>query len=260
VTADKQPWTYVITGDVRSGAGAVISGINNRKNAVCHVDLFHADAEKRKEAHIAYFGPPASENRPEWFVPLETNPQQYINKTVFVPLREEISVGCYLSYVTIQQLELYDWMEERYREGGFGVIQIVRNPVACFVSLKQAEQSGIWHMRRGRTTRRRMPLPIRLDAEELNVFCRTHAAVTAKIKHACSDRLEISYRDLVTSYQRVMRSVFDHIELPELPELVQPTYSRLPNKPLPQRVTNWEELLREVPKDVRDLMEKEDLL
>jgi len=253
-------WTYLLTGECRSGAGAIMSAINNRTGAVCYVDLFHEDKDIRREAHESYFGPPASKSRPEWFIDQVTNPWQYLAGTVFIPRHDELSIGCYVPYDTIRTLELYDFMEENYREGGFGIIQLVRNPVACFVSRKQAQQSKLWVLKYGAKQQKKLQLPVRIDAEELIPFCRTHAATTDKIRKSCADRLEIQYKDIVTDFQSVMRKVFDHIELPELPILAQSTYRRLPNKTIPQRVSNWLELKLDVPQDVRSLMESDDLI
>lgn len=258
---DTQTWTYVLTGEVRSGAGAIISGINSREGAVCHADLFHPKEERRREAHERYFGTvPEPERLPEWYMPSLISPYQYLNRTALVPMHGECSVGCYVSYSSVRQMELYDLFEEKCREGGFGIVHVVRNPVACFVSLKQAQQSGLWFLSRGRRTTPRTPMPVRLDADELTAFCQTHETTTAKIRAACEDRLEIKYSEIVTDYQGVMRRVFDHIELPELPVLVKSDYLRLANRTLPKRVTNWTELLYEVPRLVREQMEAEDLL
>lgn len=258
---DTQTWTYVLTGEVRSGAGAIITGINSRPGAVCHADLFHPQEERRREAHERYFGPSADPVRlPEWYKPGEISPYQYLNRTALIPMNDESSVGCYVSYNSVRQMELYDLFEEKCREGGFGIVHVVRNPVACYVSLKQAQQSGLWHLPRGRRVRNRTPMPVRINAEELTEFCQTHDTTTAKIRAACEDRLEIKYSEIVTDYQSVMRRVFDHIELPELPVLVRSDYMRLSNRSLPARVSNWRELMYEVPRPVRELMEAEDLL
>lgn len=253
-------WTFVLTGEVRSGAGAILSGINNRGGAVCHADLFHASATQRRAAHEAYFGPTADPDRmPEWYVEGTTNPWQYINHVVLHPQNGETSVGFYMPYQSVRRLELYDLFEEKAREGGFSVIHVIRNPVACFVSLKQAEQSGIWTRARKSGGQARFPMPVRVNPAELVAFCREHGATLSKIRAACEDRLEISYRDMVLDYQGVMRKVFDHIELPEAPLLAQPSCERLRNRAFEQRVTNWTEIRLEVPKEVKALIDAEDL-
>lgn len=257
----QQVWNFVLTGEVRSGAGAILTAINNKGRAVCHADLFHESSQRRREAHEGYFGECAEpEKSPEWYVEGTTNPWQYINHTVLTGLNEETAVGFYVPYRMVRKLELYDLFEEKAREGGFSVIQVVRNPVACFVSLKQAQQSGLWTRARGAGRQAHIPMPVRVDAEELTAFCREHATTLSKIRATCEDRLEVNYRDLALDYQGVMRRVFDHVELPETPELASPSCERLRNRAFEQRVTNWTEVRLAVPSDVKALIEADDLL
>ena len=151
-------WNFVLTGEVRSGAGVILSSINNRGGAVCYSDLFHQNSETRRQAHERYFGACKDPVRtPEWYVEGETNPWQYINHTVLAPKDGLVGVGFYIPYRAVRKLELYDLFEEKAREGGFSVIQVIRNPVACFVSLKQAEQSGMWTRATGAGLQPRTP-------------------------------------------------------------------------------------------------------
>lgn len=256
----QQVWNFVLTGEVRSGAGVILSSINNRGGAVCHADLLHHDDKTRRAAHERAFGECVDPVRmPEWYKEGYTNPWQYINHTVLAPRGGESAVGFYVPYRMVRKLELYDLFEEKAREGGFSVIQVIRNPVACFVSMKQAEQSGMWTRERGKGLQPRTPLPVRVDAEELVVFCREHGTTLSKIRATCRDRLEVNYRDLALDYQGTMRKVFDHVELPEAPELATPSCVRLRNRAFEKRVTNWAEVRLAVPTDVRAFIDAEDL-
>jgi len=247
-------WTFVLTGEVRSGVGAVLTAINNRTRAVCHADLFHPASAVRAAAHLDYFGTATSP-----FAPGEVSPHHYLSAVALVPQRDETTVGVYVPHRLVREYDLYDLLEEQTREGGFSVVQVVRNPVACFVSWKQAQQSGVWT--RGWDDRGPLypPTPVRLDPAELTGFCRTHAATAAKIRAAVSDRLDVTYRELVLHYQDTMRKVFDHVELPDEPILARPACRRLRNRPVPDRATNWAETRLAVPADVRALMDADDL-
>lgn len=259
--ANKRVWNFVLTSEVRSGAGVVLSSINNRGGAVCHADLFNPDNEKRKNAHEAYFGPCVDPVKmPEWYVEGTTNPWQYINHTVLDnPQNGETSCGFHIGYAMVRKLELFDLFEQRAREGDFGVIQVIRNPVACFVSLKQAQQSGMWTRSWSSTLPTRCPSPVRINAEELTAFCREHGVTQCKVRASCDDRLDIHYRDLVLDYQGVMAKVFDFVELPPVPVLAKPSCKRLRNRPIKDRVSNWAEVRMESPSDVRQLIESDDL-
>ncbi len=258
-------WTFVLAGEVRSGAGVVASSVTNRGKAVCHAGLFHPDAAVRRAVHEAYFGEsPDPVRLPTWLVEPggpapATNPWQYITQTVLRPQHDEEAVGFYLPYAALRRYDLYDLFEQLAVEGGFSVVQVVRNPVACFVSRKQAEQTGVWCRPAAQRAGGHPPTPIRVDPAELTAFCRDHGATVTKLRAVCRDRLEVSYRDVALDYQAAMRRVFDHIELPDAPVLARPAYRRLRNRPVPDRVTNWAELRAVVPSDVRALMDADDL-
>lgn len=253
-------WNFVVTGETRSGAGAVVTGLNNRKDAVCHVDLFHESEEVRRTAHLKYYGE-CKDDTPCWFVEGETNPWQYINNSILDnPKKGESAVGFYLPCRALLRYELCDLFDQRGKEGDFSVIQVIRNPIACYVSLKQAELTGEWTRAWNAPLRAAPPGPIRVIADDLVQFCRSHAATVSKIRAACDDRLEIQYRDLVFDYQVVMRKVFDFVELTELPELIKPGIRRLRNRPIPERISNLSELKALLPTEYRRMIEEDDMV
>lgn len=252
---------FVLVGETRSGAGMLATGINTRPEANCHIGLFHDNAEVRRFHHERYFGPsdPDAIVRP-WFVEGETNPWHYINNTVLDnPQGDETAIGFHMTYPVIRKWELFELFQHRCNEGDFCVIHVVRNPVACFVSLKQAQKTGLWALREDRKKPNlTVPSAIRLDENELTAFCRDHAAMRQRIRSTCNDVLEIPYTDVV-DVQATMRRVFHFLELDELPELVRPAIRRLPNRTIEQRIANFSELRCLVPSDVRREMDAEDL-
>ncbi len=258
---DPKFWNFVLTGEVRCGAGVVLTSINNRVGAICHADLFHPLKATRQVAHEAYYGPSSEPVRiPEYYVEGVTSPWQYINHTILTTAKNgESAVGFHILYEMMRKLELYDLFEHKEREGGFGVIHVTRNPVACFISLKQAQSSGVWTRGWNTAAQAKVPSPVRLNAEELTVFCREHGATESKIRAACCDKLDIPYRDLVLNYQATMARVFDFIELPAIPVLATPGCKRLKNRPIRDRVANWAEVKLDVPTDIKRLIDSEDL-
>lgn len=257
----RRVWNFVLTGDVRSGAHVLLSALNRRPGVICHAGLFGPDDDARRAAHEAYYGPVADPVRlPEWFKEGAVNPCHYINHTVFDnPRHAETAIGLHLSYRAIRRYELYDLFETRGEEGDFSVVHVVRNPVACYVSLKQAEATGEWAVAAGQSGRKYPPLPVRLDPADLTAFCRDAMATAAKVRAACRDRLEVTYRDLVVDFQRVMRRVFDHVELPDTPTLASAGCRRLKNRDVRDRVTNLAEVKAAVPSDVRQMIDSDDL-
>ena len=249
---------FVVFGDVRSGTGVVQSSITNRIGVVCHADLFHTDLKVRREAHESYYGPCEDpENSPEWFVDT-TNPVRYINHIIFDnPQHGERTIGFRVLYEVIERWELWELFEQRFREGDFCMIHVVRNPVACFVSLKQAQASGIWSQGHN-DERKPIPGAISLDVVELVEFCRRHAAVRSKIKSVCRDTVDVLYRDLFLNYQQTMAKIFDFLELSYSEQPALSSRRRLRNRPLRERISNWTMLLAEVPHEIRTLMTAED--
>lgn len=268
IEQDLKVLNFVVVGDVRSGSSVVQSSICNRGSVViCHADLLHdeQDQEKatavRRAAHEAYFGASKDPERlPEWFVAGETVPAQYINHMVLDnPRNGESAVGLRVLYPTVQKWELHELFEARCREGDFCLIHVERNPVACFVSLKQAERTGVWS--RGWNDRRQAiaPMPVTVDAGELTDFCRVHSATKGKIRAACTDALTVAYRSLLLDYQGTMRTIFDFLELSPSDEPAMPSSRRLKNRDIQGRVSNFAKLRSEVPSDVKSLMDGEDL-
>lgn len=267
MATDNKLVNYVLVGDVRSGASVLASCLNNRREAVCHLGLFHADPNVRRQQHEKYFGIEETVLKPgiqtPWFTDGQTNPWHYLNNVILDnPMRGENAVGVHIDYPTVRKWELFELFQHRCNEGDFCVVHVVRNPVACFISLKQAERSGLWVRGNEQRTNRkdyRAPSPMRIDDSELTQFCRDHAAMRRRIQVTCSDLLEINYADLV-DLQDTMRRVFDFLELDEKPDLARPSVRRLANHPIERRITNFAEVRCTVPSDVRQYMTADDLI
>lgn len=258
-----QPWNFALVGDARSGVGVVRDTLNNRRDVVCHAELLSADAAARRAAHEAYFGPTPeadTSKAPPWFEEGVKSPIQYLTHDVFPrPRRGEVSVGCAVPFDDVRRLELYDVFEHLYAAGGFSLVLATRNPVAAFVSLRQAERSGTWAWD-GTPPRPLRPPAVRLDADDLVAFCRAATATAGKVAAAVPDVLVVRYADLLGDYQAVMAGVFAFVELPDAPQAARPGRRRLPNRPVAERVTNWAELRAVVPPDVRGHMDADDLV
>jgi len=261
---------YVVTGDHRSGVAVLQSCLDQTPAVVCHGDLFFDEYgdlafqdRTRREAHESYFGPPDGEvgKFPEWFAPAGgANPCRYLNDRVFDnPRAGEGRIGVRLLYHQIARYELFDLLNERWREGDFCLIHVIRNPVACLVSQRQAERSGLWRQHASSPVGPgRPPPPLYLDPDELVQAVRHHEAVKGKIRGCCPDALEVPYRGLVYNYQQTMERVFEFLEVP--PQRVPPSrWKRLRNHDLRRRVLNFASLRATLPADARRYLE-EDLL
>lgn len=252
---------FVVSGQARSGSSIVQSAIMNTQKAVCHENLLHEREELRKASHEAYFGeePRTSEGLPSWFTPIHINPWTYLNHRVFDNnLHEEAAVGCRLPYPEMRRYELYDLLQERCHEGDFCLVHVSRNPVACYVSLLQAKQTGVWSRSINDQPSSKMPDAVELDPELLTDFVRDHLATRERMLSACPDALDIKYRDLHLNFQKVMRSVFEFLEL-DPPRQAMSSYARLRNRKMQQRIANLQRVRSKVPSDVREQLDAPDL-
>ncbi len=251
---ESQVLNFIVIGDVRSGAGVVQSTLCNRGDVICHSNnLFHADDQVRRATHESYFGPGSDpDDLPEWFLAAETNPCQYIQHALFDnPRHGEQACGVHLGYADARRWELYDLFQERCREGDFCMVHVLRNPLHCLLSQRQAQRSGIWGQDYRSGTAQRVTHSVSIDRDELVAFCREHEAMRRRVAASCDDLLEVRYEDLVDDYQATMRKVFQFLELPASMAWAVPGTRKLLHRPLRQRVANFETLRREVPPDVR---------
>ena len=252
---------FVVAGELRSGSAIVQGTIDSLPGAVCHANLFHPDEEVRRACHEGYFGPSRDPKKlPEWYVPGETNPYQYINHRVLDnPLNDEHAIGLRITYDTIRRFELYDLFRERCVEGDFCLVHVVRNPVACFVSQKQAEKTGVWRRGLNDPPSSCIPMSVSVDPEELTTFVRNWVGTQRKIDSSCDDRLVVRYKDLFLNFQRVIRSVIDFLELPDPPMPIAPPTKRLRNRSMRERISNFTRLRFDVPSDVKAFIDARDL-
>lgn len=253
-------WNFVLTGEHRSGAAIVASALNNRSDVVCHANLLHSDAKIREASHASYFVESATTAyAPVWDPEGTVGLWQYLEHFVFpAARRNEAAVGIRLSFDDMRRLDMYDMLTRQYLAGNFSVVHVSRNPVACFVSLKQAERSGLWS-KGPNAKKEEAPRSIVISPEELTLFCRNYEATTTKIRESCADTLNITYRDILEDFQTTMYKVCEFLELFPTGKPALSSCVRLVNKPIPDRVTNWHTLIAKVPTDIRRLIESEDL-
>lgn len=208
----------------------------------------------RKKQHEEYFGESLPET-PDW-CHAGMSPEHYLTMRVFDrPLYGEKVIGVTLLYPEIQLHDLWDFLPHMTALGDFTVIHIRRNPLVCYVSWKQAEQSGIWVRSEQDPNIPSIPTPLVLtDLTELISFCRAHAAWECRIANTCSDRLEVTYKEIVLHYRDVIDEVFSFLNLSPAPK-VTCGIQRLKNRSLRERVTNLDEVRRKVPGDVREFFD-----
>ena len=249
---------FVITGQRRCGANILHTSINCHPDAVCHGDLLHPDFSVRRSAHEDYFGP-TPEDVPGWCDPKIISPEQYLTTRVFDhAVRGEKAIGIRAMYQQLSDNTLWEYCSDRCREGDFTVIHVHRNPLACYVSIKQAEQTGQWSASVHDCLNLETPPSISIDMVELQEFCRQHEANEARMRALFDDRLELDYRELFINYRHVMEEVFKFLELPPHPG-VSPGTRRLKNRSIRERIFNFDTAQKQAPYDVKPYFNAPDL-
>lgn len=252
---------FLLTGVIRSGLNVLQSVIDQSVDAVCHRDLLYEESDPktneqvRRQAYESYFGPCSNPKKyPEWMIEGLTNPCRYLAEQVFDrPMNEERVVGVKVLYQTLDRFDLYDFLDEREREGDFGIILVTRNPVACFVSYLQAKRFGVW--RESLLDRAAAPPPpVAVRVEELVPFVRAYEVITQRIKSSCQDLLEVPYAELYYRRDQQVQRVFQWLELPQQ-DLPRPAIRRLRNNRWRERISNWDSLHRDVPFDIRGYLD-----
>lgn len=256
-------FNFAVVGQVRSGTAALASSLAALPGTHCHVGLLDREERVRRHATRVYFGLTPEEAaetiNPVWFTPGKTNPYHYLRSQVFdQPRRGEARIGVRLDYAFTARYQLCDTIEEMYRLGDFCVVHVRRNPVACFVSLKQAERSGAWGRMANDADDGTVPAPVRVVPAELTEFVRAHYAEEKRVRAACPDAVLVEHRDLCLDYDRQVRRVAAYVEAP-CAAVARPHVRRLRNRPVPMRISNYDDLRKEVPYDVRAALTAPDL-
>lgn len=254
---DTDVLNFIVAGQARSGTAVVQSAIANAAGAVCHANLFHEDKRVRKACHESYFG---ESKMPEFFIPDMESPHRYLAHSVFDRNKHnEHAVGARIPYEPLERLDLFDFIHERYVEGDFCVVHVVRNPVSCYISLKQAETTKVWQRSLNDKPDSYIPQSVHVNVPEMVAFVRRHEAVQTRLRVACPDAMLVTYKEVLYEFQKTMRAVFDFLELKANRQAV-PGSRRLRNRSMRERISNFDYVRASVPHDVRQFMDADDLV
>jgi hypothetical protein len=247
---------FVLLGQVRCGASVIETSLNQHPQVICHTDLLAPDRETRIESHESYFG--RQELAEDEFAfrgpyhPGLLSAEHYLEHQVSDQAkRGEKAVGVRLSYVDIERLELWDFLQHCIRSGDFAVIHVRRNPVVCYASFIQAVESGLFHNHVSEPFKLATTKPAYIEPEHLIDFCRQHAATERRVWQLLDDRLEIDYHELVLDYQNVMEHTFEYLGIAAPAKPVSAGTRRLMNRAVHERITDFYSLRSRVPHDVQ---------
>jgi hypothetical protein len=247
---------FVITGPVSGGASVIQAALAEHPLVACHASLLAECNAERRGYHEDYFGP--SGNTPDWLVTGHISGEQYLTNKIFDnPLCGEKLIGVTILYPHLYAHDLWDYLTNWCRGGDFCLIQVKRNPVACFLASEQERRQAAWFPDDAAGE----PLvrsPLQVDVGALISFARMQAAADEKVARICDDRLEVGYSELVNDYQSVLSDVFDFLGIP---------MGRIGKKGVPAGTrrdfeansTGWQYLRSRVPSDVQKYFDHEEL-
>ena len=269
----------IITGQICCGDKYLSAILCDHPEITCHSVLLDADDAVRRYYHEAYFGDAG--NTPDWLVEGHISGEQYLTNKIFDnPLKSEEVIGVSVLYPHLYARDLWDYFSSWCRAGDFCVIQLKRNPVACFASLKMWESEGnslakpsITKFDRGYTEILGYPSPLpvgfyerasplQLNHEELYTFIRAHAAADLKVEAMCTDRLEMTYEELILDFPAVCSHIFSFLDRECIPKKVMKHWSSLLNLrnskvPLREVVANWSSICERAPTDIKPYLDPE---
>lgn len=238
---------FVVAGNYHSGYGLLQAALSAHPSVVCHGDVLHTEDKIRRIEHESYFGD--SGRVPDWYVPTHLSAEQYLNNKIFDnTLHEERAVGVKINYCNFVQHDLWDYVDQKCRQGDFYLVHVVRNPIACYVAWKQAQgNNGLL----GPAVRSHT---VFVEPQELTQFVREHEAVKLKIDRLCSSRAVILYHEMLLDFRGTLEKLLPWMELPFSSACVI-NQARVKRRDIRSRVSNWSQLKTALPRDVLAYLE-----
>lgn len=271
----------IITGQICCGDKHLSSILSDHPDITCHSVLLDADDAVRRYYHEDYFGDTGS--TPDWLVEGHISGEQYLTNKIFDnPLNNEKVIGVSVLYPHLYAQDLWDYFSSWCRAGDFCVINLKRNPVACFVALKLWERADNFSAPTSTTKFNhgwadvvghpsKLPVefpsriaPIQIDIPELYSFIRMQLAADIKTAQICDDRLEILYEELVLDFPSVCSQLFSFLGCESFSKDIIGKWStvlKLKNGDIPVSsiVSNWYSVCSEAPSDIKPLLDSEAL-
>ena len=237
---------FIVAGNHHSGYGLLQAALAAHPAIICHGDVLHANDSVRREAHELYFGPAGKVA--DHFVPTNISLEQYLSNKIFDnTLYSERAVGVKVDYHSMLQYDLWEYLDHKSRAGDFCILHVMRNPVACYVAMRQRAGHA------GNMSQILNSRPVYIEPEPLVTFVREHIGAMQKIERLCPDRAVIPYHELILDFRGVLEKVFDFLELEFSPACL-PNQKRVYRKEIKARVANWTHVQNSVPPDVQEFM------
>jgi len=236
---------FVLVGNCGSGHHFLRSSLNAHPAMVCHADLLSSDESTRKQEHEHYFG--ASGKFPDWYQPHILSMEQYLNNKIFDNnLHNEKAIGVCIDYQTLYDGDLWEYLDQKCRQGDFCLIHVVRNPVACFVA-QNAKSNAANSIKFGDSVN------CTVNKEKLIKFVRNHIAAEMKVNQVFTDKVVLDYHELLLDFKGTIENVFSFLGIPFSSACI-PNRKNKKVREVANTITNYSMLESELPLDVADFL------
>ena len=134
-------------------------------------------------------------------------------------------------------------------------ILLIRNPISCMVSHRQAGQDQRWHREPRQRPKRAAPvvLPVAQAVKEI----RNYEVGMRRVRETAHDMLEVSYEDIAGGFQQVLWRVSDFLGLAYVYR--PPAMRKLRPGTVRDRIGNFSKLREELPAMYRHYLLAEEL-
>jgi hypothetical protein len=239
---------FMIVGSPYAGCNWLQEALAAHPRIVCHGDILSPDESARKSSHEKYFG--ISGKTPDWFADGTISAEQYLNNKIFDnALHNENAIGVKAAYGHLKRFDLWDYVENRCRQGDFCLVHVVRNPIACFVAYKQqsnrlAELGVASH-----------DLAVETTPRELADFVRDQLADEIKVNRLSADRAVIPYHELILDFRSAVTHVFGYLNT-EFHSVCLANRQRVRQLDARSLIVDLDQIVKKLPPDIVDQLKQ----
>jgi len=244
---------FIVVATLRTGSTLFHRAIHQHPQAACLGEVLSPKEETRARVHHLHFGDADYLASPSGKY---LDAVDYLDRKLWPNAGDQEAYGVKLLYSMLDWWKLWEYFEV---PRGLKIVHLMRNPVASFISWKQARQTDVWH--HWTLKEKRLPAegrdPLYIDPEELFKHIAYLGAAVHRARGLPGEHLEISYADLVRQFQPTMDRVFEFLGVePFAPEH---ELIKMHDWDIGKRIKNWPEIAERLAGEHSSLL-SEDLL
>lgn len=238
---------FVIISQVRTGSMLIKEMLNAHTRAMCLNEIFQEKHERRLRWHRHHF------HDDHCFLSLVeghgyNDPADYLRFKLW-PLGEGVhALGFKLLYSQATRWRLWEYLQQ-YTD--IGVIHIIRNPIASFVSLCEARATNLWHSYTDKRIRVVPLSPRHLEPSDVLSFIEETMRGRTMVAGLPNRKFLIRYGDLLRNLDRTIAKVYRTVDLRY--EQVEVPMMKTRTATVEQRIANLHQVCAHLPRKYRHL-------